>query len=237
MNASDLCLKASFGKLEEDRPSTPLFSNNCFDSECNTPINQSYDSASFNDSVVIANNYQETAPHCIEHINGEPRSNDKNIVQIEETYHDSSTINRDRVTSEAARAFDQKVRLKTELPISNSKMDDPVDEIPISRGSYTLDFDNLDNFNPFQTSKGLQNSPDLPSKSFPRLPQTNLPEAEPADTNNHIAANEIIANSIAVDNVLLAKEDNAPESSEILNNHSNDISKQVGVKVSVCVLP
>ncbi|KAM8808675.1 transforming acidic coiled-coil-containing protein 3 [Eudromia elegans] len=54
----------------------------------------------------------------------------------------------------------------TQMPEKVSAASYPDDEMPVkSRGSYSIDFDNLDDINPFQSSMQLQNSPENLQKS------------------------------------------------------------------------
>lgn len=219
-NSTSVITKSAFDKAREPRPSTPLFRDECLESECNTPTNQSYDSTTLNDSVVVAKSHQNH--------NGNNQDS-KSVCNSDLNYQEGkSTTSHLIVVTTAAVAFEKRDSTNQAFsprniePTNNSRMDDPVDEIPISRGNYTLDFDSLDNINPFQTSKGLRNSPDLPSKPFPNLPQSSLPEHETADTNNHIIANDVIANPSAMDDVVLAKVMDVP------HNHSTNLPEKVG---------
>lgn len=92
----------------------------------------------------------------------------------------------EEVSSNSSLSKDKPTHFETKTAMEN-----PVEEIPIARGSYTLDFDSLDNYNPFQSGKGLKNSPDLPSKTLPELPRTDLPVEETAQGNNHIDSDGI----------------------------------------------
>ncbi|KFQ35866.1 Transforming acidic coiled-coil-containing protein 3, partial [Mesitornis unicolor] len=63
--------------------------------------------------------------------------------------------------------------ISTQMPEKINAAPYPDDEMPVkSRGSYNLDFDNLDDISPFQSSVHLQHSPVNPQKSPVRAPSS-----------------------------------------------------------------
>ncbi|KAM9378147.1 transforming acidic coiled-coil-containing protein 3 [Phaethornis superciliosus] len=63
--------------------------------------------------------------------------------------------------------------INTQMPEKISAAPYPDDEMPVrSRGSYNLDFDNLNDINPFQSSVQLQHSPGNLQKSLVRAPSS-----------------------------------------------------------------
>uniref|UniRef100_A0A8C6YSB9 Transforming acidic coiled-coil containing protein 3 n=1 Tax=Nothoprocta perdicaria TaxID=30464 RepID=A0A8C6YSB9_NOTPE len=69
-------------------------------------------------------------------------------------------------SAQKAEAEDSHRESNTQMPEKISAASYPDDEMPVkSRGSYSIDFDNLDDINPFQSSMQLQNSPGNLQKS------------------------------------------------------------------------
>ncbi|KAM6206851.1 transforming acidic coiled-coil-containing protein 3 [Sarcoramphus papa] len=75
--------------------------------------------------------------------------------------------------------------INTQMPEKVSTAPYPDDEMPVkSRGSYNLDFDNLNDINPFQSSVQLQHSPGNLQKSPVRVPSS--PEKTSEKSNDSL---------------------------------------------------
>lgn len=75
--------------------------------------------------------------------------------------------------------------IKTQMPEKVSAAPYPDDEMPVkSRGSYNLDFDNINDINPFQSSAQLQNSPVNLQKSPVRA--SSIPEKASEKSNESL---------------------------------------------------
>uniref|UniRef100_A0A8C8VGK9 Transforming acidic coiled-coil containing protein 3 n=1 Tax=Pelusios castaneus TaxID=367368 RepID=A0A8C8VGK9_9SAUR len=68
----------------------------------------------------------------------------------------------------------------------------PDDEMPVkSCGAYSIDFDNLNNINPFQSSSQMQNSPESLKKS-PMLVSSNPEEASETNDTNSLSVDDTV---------------------------------------------
>lgn len=87
----------------------------------------------------------------------------------------------------------------------------PDDEMPVkSRGSYSLDFDNLDDINPFQSSVQLQNSPGNLQKSPVRV--SSSPEKTSEKSSNSLPLDHTASPSTTTSTEYPSKQDNTTSS-------------------------
>lgn len=87
----------------------------------------------------------------------------------------------------------------------------PDDEMPVkSRGSYSLDFDNLDDINPFQSSVQLQNSPGNLQKSPVRV--SSSPEKTFEKSSNSLPLDHTASPSTTTSTEYASKQDNTTSS-------------------------
>ncbi|XP_072191211.1 transforming acidic coiled-coil-containing protein 3 isoform X2 [Excalfactoria chinensis] len=86
--------------------------------------------------------------------------------------------------------------INKQMPEKVSTAPYPDDEMPVkSRGSYSLDFDNLDDINPFQSSTQLQNSPGNLQKSPVRV--SSSPEKTSEKSSNSLPLDNTASPSTA----------------------------------------
>ena len=83
----------------------------------------------------------------------------------------------------------------------------PDDEMPVkSRGSYNLDFDNLNDINPFQSSMQLQNSPGNLQKSPVRV--SSSPEKTSEESSNSLPLDNTASPSTTASTEYPSEQDN-----------------------------
>ncbi|XP_010289544.1 PREDICTED: transforming acidic coiled-coil-containing protein 3 [Phaethon lepturus] len=101
-----------------------------------------------------------------------------------ETLETTFTLDLSAITCQR-KAEANNTEINTQMPEKVSAAPYPDDEMPVkSRGSYNLDFDNLNDINPFQSSVQLQHSPGNLQKSPVRA--SSSPEKKPEKSNDSL---------------------------------------------------
>ncbi|NXI35736.1 TACC3 protein, partial [Galbula dea] len=138
----------------------------------------------------------------------------------------------------------------TQMPEKVSTAPYPDDEMPVkSRGSYNLDFDNLDDINPFQSSVQLQNSPGSQQK-FPvrvssslekteasndsLLPEDTAPFASSTASTEHSSEEKIL--SVESNKSKLSPKQASSDSVQDMKSASTDVN-QIGNSVGLAEAP
>ncbi|XP_009998540.1 PREDICTED: transforming acidic coiled-coil-containing protein 3 [Chaetura pelagica] len=124
--------------------------------------------------------------------------------------------------------------INTQMPEKISVAPYPDDEMPVkSRGSYNLDFDNLSDINPFQSSAQLQHSPGNLQKSLTRTPTS--PQKTSEKSNGSILDDTASFASTTASTERSSEEENAPFSGKepVLRELESNKSK-LSPKQAVC---
>ncbi|XP_042727121.1 transforming acidic coiled-coil-containing protein 3 isoform X2 [Lagopus leucura] len=111
------------------------------------------------------------------------------------------------VSQQKAEAEASDTEINKQMPEKVSAAPYPDDEMPVkSRGSYSLDFDNLDDINPFQSSVQLQNSPGNLQKSPVRV--SSSPEKTSEKSSNSLPLDHTASPSTTTSTEYPSKQDN-----------------------------
>ncbi|XP_065591984.1 transforming acidic coiled-coil-containing protein 3 [Cyrtonyx montezumae] len=150
------------------------------------------------------------------------------------------------ISQQKTEAAASDTEINKQMPEKVSTAPYPDDEMPVkSRGSYSLDFDNLDDINPFQSSMQLHNSPGNLQKSPVRVSsspektseksRSSLPldnTASPTTTSTEYPSEEDNTFSSGKTSVLLELESNKPDlfpekaiSGSLQESPSTDVSQ------------
>ncbi|XP_039249511.2 uncharacterized protein LOC120327155 isoform X1 [Styela clava] len=200
--------------IDADQPLTPQITDGQFFTGLDdTPVDQAFSNSILDTTVKEVDNTEESSiENAVTHSSDNTDKEDKNIEAqdkestidvIPDIVSDTSTNTQndhgnDKKDDKVPVSFEEnKLEIQSstssqnnEKESSESKMDE--EEIPIGRGAYTIDFDNLDDFNPFQSTKAVSNSPDVPDKPFPAsiAMQNNLSVNDPKPNVEDVTAIE-----------------------------------------------
>ncbi|XP_015718193.1 transforming acidic coiled-coil-containing protein 3 isoform X3 [Coturnix japonica] len=120
----------------------------------------------------------------------------RNIYFVQGQNNGRKSCFRNSISQQKTEAEASDTEINKQMPEKVSAAPYPDDEMPVkSRGSYSLDFDNLDDINPFQSSVQLQNSPGNLQKSPVRV--SSSPEKTSEKSSNSLPLDNTASPSTA----------------------------------------